>query len=183
MLLKITTLTVSSSRLVDGPTRLREAPEGFFRLGGRALQGVAVFGEGRDLGLLGALPRERAAQRAEHEILLVFQLRDALVVLAFVSAQLVEVFARRAERVLPGLGRHCLAARGSRRPESEVCGQLFKLGRAQRGCRGVTFSGQLGNAFMRREAASAIVCVTKQIKGLTFQGGGQRIRPALPDLL
>ena len=114
MLLKITSLTVSSSRLVDGPTRLREAPEGFFRLGGRALQGVAVFGKGRDLGLLGALPRERAAEGAEDEILLVFQSCDTLVVLALVGAQLVEVFARRAKGVLPGLGRHFRAARGSR---------------------------------------------------------------------
>ena len=109
MLLKITSLTVSSSRLVDGPTRLREAPEGFFRLGGRALQGVAVFGEGRDLGLLGALPRERAAQRAEHEILLVLEARDALVVLALVSGELVEMFTSCSEGVLPGLGRHSLA--------------------------------------------------------------------------
>ena len=109
MLLEITSLTVSSSRLVDGPTRLREAPEGFFRLGGRALQGVAVFGKGRDLGLLGALPRERAAQRAEDEILLVFQLRDALIILALVSGELIEMFASRSERVFPGLGRHCLA--------------------------------------------------------------------------
>ena len=128
MLLKITSLTVSSSRLVDGPTRLREAPEGFFRLGGRALQGVAVFGKGRDLGLLGALPRERAAQRAEDEILLVFQLRDALIILALVGAQLVEVFTSRAQRVLPGFGRHICAARGTRRLERELCGQLFKLG-------------------------------------------------------
>ena len=131
MLLKITTqvvLPVSSSRLVDGPTRLREAPEGFFRLGGRALQGVAVFGKGRDLGLLGALPRERAAQRAEHEILLVLEARDALIILALVGAQLVEVFARRAQRVLPGFGRHICAARGTKRLESEFCGQLLKLG-------------------------------------------------------
>ena len=71
MLLKITSLTVSSSRLVDGPTRLREAPEGFFRLGGRALQGVAVFGQSHNLGLLVALPRERAAEGTEHEVLLV----------------------------------------------------------------------------------------------------------------
>ena len=109
MLLKITSLTVSSSRLVDGPTRLREAPEGFFRLGGRALQGVAVFGEGRDLGLLLTLPRERAAQRAEDEILLVLEARDALIIFTFVGAQLVEVFTSCSEGVLPGLGRHCLA--------------------------------------------------------------------------
>ena len=119
MLLKITSLTVSSSRLVDGPTRLREAPEGFFRLGGRALQGVAVFGKGRDLGLLGALPRERAAQRAEHEILLVLEARDALVVLALVSGELVEMFTSCSERVFPGLGRH-RAVRGSRRLGSEM---------------------------------------------------------------
>ena len=111
MLLKLLLLVLpaSSSWLVDGPARLGEAPEGFFRLGGRALQGVAVFGEGRDLGLLGALPRERAAQRAEHEILLVFQSRDALVVLALVSGEPVEVFTSCSEGVLPGLGRHCLA--------------------------------------------------------------------------
>ena len=111
MLLKLLLLVLpaSSSWLVDGPTRLGEAPEGFFRLGGRALQGVAVFGEGRDLGLLLTLPRERAAQRAEHEILLVFQSRDALVVLALVSGELVEMFTSCSEGVLPGLGRHCLA--------------------------------------------------------------------------
>ena len=68
-------LPASSSRLVDGPTRLREAPEGFFRLGGRALQGVAVFGQGCDLGLLLTLPRERAAEGTEHEILLVIARR------------------------------------------------------------------------------------------------------------
>ena len=110
MLLKLLlVLPASSSWLVDGPTRLREPPEGFFRLGGRALQGVAVFGKGRDLGLLGALPRERAAQRAEDEILLVLEARDALIIFTFVGAQLVEVFTSCSEGVLPGLGRHCLA--------------------------------------------------------------------------
>ena len=112
MLLKITTqvvLPVSSSRLVDGPTRLGEAPEGFFRLGGRALQGVAVFREGRDLGLLRRFSRERAAEGAEDEILLVLEARDALVVLALVSGELVEMFTSCSERVFPGLGRHCLA--------------------------------------------------------------------------
>ena len=109
MLLKITSLTVSSSRLVDGPTRLGEAPEGFFRLGGRVLQGVTMLAQGRNLGLLGALPRERAAQRAEHEILLVLEARDALIILALVSGELVEVFTSCSEGVLPGLSRHCLA--------------------------------------------------------------------------
>ena len=90
-------LPASSSRLVDGPARLGEAPEGFFRLGCRGLQGVAVFAQGRNLGLLGALPRERAAERAEHEILLVLEARDTLVVLALVGGELVEMFARRAE--------------------------------------------------------------------------------------
>ena len=129
MLLKLLLLVLpaSSSWLVDGPARLGEAPEGCFRLGGRALQGVAVFGKGRDLGLLGALPRERAAQRAEHEILLVFQSCDTRIILALVGAQLVKVFARRAQRVLPGLGRHICAARRTRRLERELCGQLFKL--------------------------------------------------------
>ena len=127
MLLKITSLTVSSSRLVDGPTRLREPPEGFFRLGCRGLQGVRVLAQSHHLGLLGALPRERAAEGAEHEILLIFQSCNALIILALVGAQLVEVFARRAERVLPGFGRHICAARGTRRLERELCGQLFKL--------------------------------------------------------
>ena len=127
MLLKITSLTVSSSRLVDGPTRLREAPEGFFRLGGRALQGVAVFREGRDLGLLRRFSRERAAEGAEHEVLLVLEACNTLIILALVGAQLVEMFARRAERILPGFGRHICAARGTRRLERELCGQLFKL--------------------------------------------------------
>ena len=104
MLLKLLVLPASSPWLIDGPARLREAPEGFFRLGRRALQGVAVFGEGRDLGLLGALPHERAAEGTEHEILLIFQSCDTLIILALVGAQLVEVFARRAQRVLPGLG-------------------------------------------------------------------------------
>ena len=109
MLLRLLVLPASSSWLVDGPARLGEAPEGLLRLGRRALQGVAVLGQGRNLGLLGSLPRERAAQRAEHEILLVFQSCDTRIILALVGAQLVEVFARRAERILPGLGRHCLA--------------------------------------------------------------------------
>ena len=139
MLLKLLlVLPASSSWLADGPARLGEAPEGFFRLGGRALQGVAVFGEGRDLGLLRRFSRERAAEGAEHEILLVLEARDALVVLALVSGELVEVFARRAKGVLPGLGRHFCAARGTRRLERELCGQLFKLGTRTRGCWGVT---------------------------------------------
>ena len=127
MLLKLLVLPASSPRLVDGPTRLREAPEGFFRLGRCSLQGVRVFGEGRNFRLLSSLPRESAAEGTEYEILLVLEARDALVVLALVGAQLVEVFARRAERVLPGFGRHICAARGSRRLERELCGQLFKL--------------------------------------------------------
>ena len=77
MLLKITSLTVSSSRLVDGPTRLREAPEGFSRLGRCGLQGVRVLAQSHDLGLLGALPRERAPEGTEHEILLVIARRGA----------------------------------------------------------------------------------------------------------
>ena len=104
MLLKLLVLPASSSWLVDGPARLGEAPEGFFRLGGRALQGVAVFGQGRNLGLLRRFSRERAAEGAEHEILLVFQSCDTLIILALVGAQLVEVFTSRAQRVLPGLG-------------------------------------------------------------------------------
>jgi hypothetical protein len=109
MLLKDTSLTASSSRLVDSPTSLGEAPEGFFRLGGRALQGVTMLAQGRNLGLLGALPRERAAQRAEHEVLLVLEARDTLIILALVSGELVEMFTSCSEGVLPGLGRHCLA--------------------------------------------------------------------------
>ena len=77
MLLKLLVLPASSSRLVDGPTRLREAPEGFFRLGRRGLQGVRVLAQSHDLGLLGALPRERAAEGTEHEILLVIARRGA----------------------------------------------------------------------------------------------------------
>ena len=78
MLLKLLlVLTASSPRLVDGPTRLREPPEGFFRLGGRALQGVTMLAQGRNLGLLGALPRERAPEGTEHEILLVIARRGA----------------------------------------------------------------------------------------------------------
>ena len=111
MLLKLLLLVLpaSSSWLVDGPARLGEAPEGCFRLGGRALQGVAVFGEGRDLGLLRRFSRERAAEGTEHEVLLVLEACDARIIFALVGAQLVKVFARRAQRVLPGLGRHCLA--------------------------------------------------------------------------
>ena len=127
MLLKLLILPVSSPRLVDGPTRLGEPPEGFFRLGRRSLQGVRVLAQGHDLGLLGALSRERAAQRAEHEILFIFQSCNTRIILALVGAQLVEVFARRPERVLPGFGRHICAARGTRRLERELCGQLFKL--------------------------------------------------------
>ena len=135
MLLKLlVVLPASSSRLVDGPTRLREAPKGFFSLGGRALQGVAVLAQGHDLGLLGRFSRERAAEGTEHEVLLVFQSCDTLIILALVGAQLVEVFARRAQRVLPGFGRHICAARGTKRLESEFCGRLFKLGaRAEAG--------------------------------------------------
>ena len=114
MLLNLLVLPASSSWLVDGPARLGEAPEGLFRLGGRALQGVAVLAQGHDLGLLGALPRERAAEGAEDEILLIFQLCNTRIILALVGAQLVEVFARRAQRVLPGLGRYICAARGTR---------------------------------------------------------------------
>ena len=138
MLLKLLVLPTSSPRLVDGPTRLGEPAEGFFCLGRRSLQGVRVLAQGRNFGFLSCLPRERAAQRAEHEILLVLEARDALIIFTFVGAQLVEVFARRAQRILPGFGRHICAARGTRRLERELCGQLFKLGRAQRGCWGVT---------------------------------------------
>ena len=129
MLLKllVPSVTASSSRLVDGPTSLREAPEGLFRLGRRGLQGVRVFGEGRNFRLLSSLSRERAAEGAEHVILLVFQSCDTRIILALVGAQLVKVFARRAQRVLPGLGRHICAARRTRRLERELCGQLFKL--------------------------------------------------------
>ena len=75
MLLKITSLTVSSSQLVDGPTRLREPTEGLLRLGSRVLQGVRVLAQGHDLGLLRRFSRERAAEGAEHEILLVIARR------------------------------------------------------------------------------------------------------------
>ena len=71
MLLKLLVLPASSPRLVDGPTRLREPTEGLFRLGCRGLQGVRVLAQSHDLGLLGALPREHAAEGTEHEILLV----------------------------------------------------------------------------------------------------------------
>ena len=127
MLLKLLVLPASSSRLVDGPTRLREPTEGLLRLGSRVLQGVRVLAQGHDLGFLRRFSRERAAEGAEHEVLLVLEACDTLVVLAFVGAQLIEVFARRAQRVLPGFGRHICAARGTRRLERELCGQLFKL--------------------------------------------------------
>ena len=127
MLLKITSLTVSSSWLVDGPTRLRKPTEGLLRLGSRVLQGVRVLAQGHDLGLLRRFSRERAAEGAEHEVLLVLEACNTLIILALVGAQLVEVFARRPERVLPGFGRHICAARGTRRLERELCGQLFKL--------------------------------------------------------
>ena len=127
MLLKLLVLPMSSPRLVDGPARLREAPEGLFRLGRRGLQGVRVLAQSHDLGLLRRFSRERAAEGAEHVILLVFQSCDTRIILALVGAQLVKVFARRAQRVLPGLGRHICAARRTRRLERELCGQLFKL--------------------------------------------------------
>ena len=106
MLLKllVPSVTASSSRLVDGPTSLREAPEGLFRLGRRVLQGGAVLGQGRNLGLLRRFSRERAAEGTEHEVLLVLEACDARIILALVGAQLVEVFTSRAQRVLPGLG-------------------------------------------------------------------------------
>ena len=154
MLLKLLVLPASSSWLIDGPARLGEAPEGLLRLGRRALQGVAVLGQGRNLGLLGSLPRERAAQCAEHEILLIFQSCDILIIFTFVGAQLVEVFTSRAQRILPGLGRHICAARGTKRLESELCGQLTKLRTRRKRLLGNDLSGQLEDALMRQEAAS-----------------------------
>ena len=138
MLLKLLVLPASSPRLVDGPTRLREPTEGLLRLGSRVLQGVRVLAQGHDLGLLRRFSRERAAEGAEHEVHLVLEACNTLIILALVGAQLVEVFARRAKGVLPGLGRHFCAARGTRRLERELCGQLFKLGTRTRGCWGVT---------------------------------------------
>ena len=154
MLLKLLVLPVSSPRLVDGPARLCEAPKGFFRLGGRALQGVTMLAQGRNFGLLCALPRERAAQRAEHEILLIFQSCNVLIIFTFVGAQLVEVFARRAKGVLPGFGRHICAARGTKRLESELCRQLTRLRTRRKRLLGNDLSGQLEDALMRQEAAS-----------------------------
>ena len=180
MLLKLLVLPASSPRLVDGPTRLGEPPEGFFRLGRRSLQGVRVLGEGRYLGLLRRFSRERAAEGAEHEILLVFQSCDTLIILALVGGELVEMFTSCSERVLPGFGRHICAARGTKRLESELCGQLTKLRTRRKRLLGSDLSGQLEDALMRQEAASSIVCGYKTDR---LPGRGQRIRPELPDLL
>ena len=177
MLLKLLLLVLpaSSSWLVDGPARLGEAPEGFFRLGGRALQGVAVFGQGRNLGLLRRFSRERATQRADHEILLIFQSCDTFIILALVGAQLVEVFARRAKGVFPGFGRHICAAPGTKRLESELCGQLTKLRTHRKRLLGTQWGvtcGQLEDALMRQEAASSIVCGHKTDQCREFAGRG-----------
>ena len=180
MLLKILVLPASSSWLVDGPTRLGEPPKGFFRLGGRVLQGGAVLGEGRNFRLLIALPRERAAQRAEHEILLVFQSCDTRIILALVGAQLVEVFARRAQRILPGLGRHICAAHGTERLERELCGQLFKLGTRTKRLLGSDLVGKLGTPLCVKRQLLRLSAVTKQI---VCRAEGSVFTPALPDLL
>ena len=156
MLLKDTSLTASSSRLVDSPTSLGEAPEGFFRLGGRALQGVTMLAQGRNLGLLGALPRERAAEGTEHEVLLVLEACDILIILALVGAQLVEVFTSRAQRILPGLGRHDGNGPGS---------------------------GAANGSLRRREAASSIVGGHEIDQCRAFSVRGAAFHPALPDLL
>ena len=164
MLLKLLVLPASSSWLVDGPARLGEAPEGLFRLGGRVLQGGAVLGQGRNLGLLGALPRERAAQRAEHEILFIFQSCNTRIILALVGAQLVEVFARRAQRILPGFGRHCRAARGSRRLGREMQWAATQPWERPYASRGSFFD-----------------CLRSQNR--SFAGRGAAYLHALPDLL